>query len=591
MHVIATAGHVDHGKSTLVRALTGMEPDRLAEERDRAMSIDLGYAWTRLRSGEDMAFVDVPGHEHFASNMLAGVGPVPAVMLVIAADAGWSTQTEEHVTALDALRIPDGVVAVTRSDLADPGPALMEATGRLSRTSLAGIPSMAVSALTGDGLDQLRDALDSLAARLPGPDPSARVRLWLDRAFTIRGAGTVVTGTLVAGTVRRGDVLELNGRTVTVRGIECLGTPVGTVSGTARVALNLRGIGHYEVRRGQSLLSPGRWRPTHDLDVRIDNAVRASHLVVHVGSAGVPACVRVLPGGEQAGTVIARLRLDSSLPLEVGDRLVLRDPGVRCVLGGATVLDPAPPDLGRRGAARNRAAALRDDLGRPDLEREVVRRGAVDSPLLEALGVAVSEPLPGRVVRAGTWLVNRELWSAWLAQLESIVAPSGALFESGVPRAEVARLLRLPTPEILAALVDSSGEVEEVSGRVRARGRPPALRPDVAATVHQLTRMLLDQPFAAPDQPRLVALGLTRRELGAAAAAGAILLLPGEVVLLPDAPQRAAEALRMLEQPFTLSAARQALCTTRRVAVPLLEYLDGLRLTERVDGDLRRVRS
>ncbi len=595
MQVIATAGHVDHGKSTLVRALTGMEPDRWAEERRRGMTIDLGYAWTRLPSGGEVAFVDVPGHERFATNMLAGVGPVPATMLVIAADEGWAAQTDDHVRALDALGVSHGVVAVTRSDLADPATAIAEAGARLAATSLAGIPAVAVSGVTGEGLDSLRHALDQLAAGLVAPDPAQRVRLWLDRCFSIRGSGTVVTGTLPAGTVRRGDVLELNGRPVTVRGLQCLGEPVEEVSGVARVALNLRGVGHDEVRRGDALLSPAAWRGASEVDVRSDGGEMPTHLVVHVGSAAVPVRVRALPAdaaGSSGSSALLRLHLDSALPLQVGDRLMLRDPGRRVIVSGATVLDPAPPALRRRGAARQRTAALRDHPGVADLVGEVSRRGVVSASLLRAIGIALTEPLPATVVGTGGWLVDRAVWERWLAELRAAAGSAGRgdLLDSGVPRSELVRTLRLPAMEVLAALVGACVELEEVAGRVRARGAAAALRPDVAAAVARLGQALSHNPFAAPEQIELAALGLGRRELGAAAAAGALLRLPGDVVLLPDAPHLAARRLAAVAQPFTLSVARQALGTTRRVAVPLMEHLDALRLTERVDAGLRRLR-
>ena len=205
MQVIATAGHVDHGKSALVRALTGMEPDRWAEERRRGMTIDLGFAWLTLPSGEQLAFVDVPGHERFVPNMLAGVGPVPGVLFVVAADEGWMPQSAEHLAVLDALRIRHGLLAVTRSDLADPGPALAQAAAEIAATSLGAVESVAVSAVTGAGLPELLAGLARMAAVLPGPDPGAAVRVWVDRAFSITGSGTVVTGTLPAGLIRGGD--------------------------------------------------------------------------------------------------------------------------------------------------------------------------------------------------------------------------------------------------------------------------------------------------------------------------------------------------------------------------------------------------
>ena len=600
MQVIATAGHVDHGKSTLVRALTGMEPDRWAEERRRGMTIDLGYAWTRLPSGMPIAFVDVPGHERFATNMLAGVGPVPAALLVIAADGGWAAQTEDHVRALDALDVRHGVVAVTRSDLADPAAAVAEAESRLAGTSLAGSPAIAVSGSTGQGLPRLLRALDTLVEGLPPPSRDARVRLWIDRCFTIRGSGTVVTGTLAAGTLRRGDTLDLSGRPVTVRGLQCLGEPVDAVSGTARVALNLRGVAHDEVHRGDTLLTPAAWRITRVVDVSTAADPLPSHVVVHVGSAAVPATVRRLAGagagagaGGEGHPRAVRLSLAAALPLQVGDRILLRDPGRRVVVAGATVLDPAPPDLRRRGAARARAAALCGETGTPDLVRELARRGAVPLDLLRTIGVAVPDPLPAAAVPAGAWLVERGRWEGWLAGLRAAVAApaAGGLLDTGVAGADLVRALQLPDARLLNRLLAACPDLEESAGRVRPRGAGATLRPDVAAAVARLVGSLRVEPFAAPEQSALAAMGLGRRELGAAAAAGVILRLPGDVVLLPDAAQRAAQRLLEVAQPFTLSTARQALGTTRRVAMPLLEHLDSLGVTERVDDGLRRLRA
>ncbi|MBV8527365.1 MAG: selenocysteine-specific translation elongation factor [Candidatus Dormibacteraeota bacterium] len=589
MYVIATAGHVDHGKSTLIRALTGMEPDRWAEERRRGMTIDLGYAWTRLDDGVEVAFVDVPGHERFATNMLAGVGPVPAVLLVIAADSGWAAQTEDHVRALDALGVRHGLVAVTRSDLADPAPAVDEAEDRLAETTLAGARIVAVSGATGMGLDELRAGLRELVAQLPAPDPQARIRFWIDRSFTIKGSGTVVTGTLQAGTLHQGDTLELRGSKVTVRTLQSLGAPISEVRGTARVAVNLRGIASDEVGRGDALLTPGAWHATDIVDVRVDADDTPTQPVVHVGSAAVPARARKLGGDAH----LLRLRLAAPLPLSVGDRLLLRDPGRRSLVGGATVLDAAPPELTRRGAARRRAEELVEDTGAPDLAHELARRGAAPAALLEAVGVATADPLPPEAVRAGAWLVDRSAWQRWLDELHTAVEASsnGALLRSGVPRADLVRTLALPEPRLLDPLLAAAADLEQVDGRVRRRGAVAGLRPDLARAVERLEALLRDEPFAAPEKAALQQMGLGPRELGAVAASGAVLRLPGDVVLLPDAPQRAAECLRTLPQPFSMSTARQALNTSRRVAVPLLEHLDAAGVTQRVDGGLRRLRS
>lgn len=603
MQVIATAGHVDHGKSTLVRALTGMEPDRWVEERRRGMTIDLGYAWTTLPSGVEIAFVDVPGHERFTTNMLAGAGPVPAVLLVIAADEGWAAQTGEHVRALDAFGVRHGVVAVTRIDLTDPAPAIAQAREFLAPTTLAGIPAVGVSGQTGAGLDSLRMALDDLVRGLPEADPEARVRLWVDRSFTVRGSGTVVTGTLSAGTLRRGDVLELGDSTVSIRALQRLGQPADMVIAPARVAINLRGISHSDVRRGDPLLTPGAWWRTAVVDARVDGGDWPTHVVLHVGAAAVPARIRRLDTAGSSGSswdsssnssphsCVVRLILDAPLPLQVGDRVLLRDPGRRQVIGGATVLDPLPPALRRRGAARARAAALLGDRGMPDAGVEVFRRGAASRSFLQQIGVPVGDPLPHGVVAAGSWLVTAARWAEWQRSLRAAIERQpAALLDAGATHVDLVRALRLDDPQLLSALVRACPELEDVGGRVRRRGNAPALRADVAQAVSRLVAGLSAEPFAAPEQPRLIALGLGHRELGAAAAARSILLLPGDIALLPSAPMLATERLRGLAQPFTLSDARQALGTTRRVAVPLLEHLDRIGATERVDGDRRRVR-
>ena len=268
MHVLASAGHVDHGKSTLVKALTGMEPDRFAEEQRRGLTIDLGFVWTTI-DGEQVAFVDVPGHERFVPTMLAGVGPVPAALLVVAADEGWMPQTQEHLDALDAFGVRHGLLVITRSDLADPAPARAAAHEHLAGTGLAHIRSVAVSARTGAGLDELRTAIADLVRSLPRPDTSAPVRLWVDRSFTVRGAGTVVTGTLSAGTLRTGDRLDLpSGEQAVVRGLQSLGVQRSQVPAVARVAVNLRGTPRTQVQRGDALTAPGRFLATELVDVR-----------------------------------------------------------------------------------------------------------------------------------------------------------------------------------------------------------------------------------------------------------------------------------------------------------------------------------
>jgi selenocysteine-specific elongation factor len=376
-----------------------MEPDRWAEERRRGMTIDLGFAWTTLDSGRTVAFVDVPGHERFVSTMLAGVGPVPAALLVVAADEGFMPQSVEHLDALSALGVSNGLLVISRADLMEPELALADAREHLEGTPLAGVPAVTVSAATGEGMPALRAALDHLVARLPVPDPAADVRLWIDRAFTIRGAGTVVTGTLGAGELRVDDELELQTaggvRRVSVRGLQSLGAPVPRARGVARVAVNLRGLPRDAVTRGDVLLSPGAWLRSDVLDVRLrglrtgepapDPATLPAELTLHIGAAAVSARLRPL------GADTVRLRLRTPLPLRIGDPALLRDPGAHTVAAGLTVLDVAPPELRRRGAGVRRAAELDDLSGVPSAAGELARRGLVRRSDLLAMGVPAGD--------------------------------------------------------------------------------------------------------------------------------------------------------------------------------------------------------
>ncbi len=583
MHVLATAGHVDHGKSTLVRALTGMEPDRWAEERRRGMTIDLGFAWASLPSGATVAFVDVPGHERFVPNMLAGVGPVPAALIVVAADEGWMPQSAEHLAALHALGVRHGVLAVTRADLADPAPATARALAEIAGTSLGAVEAVPVSGLTGAGLDELRSALDRLVAGLPSPDTDAPVRLWLDRSFTIRGAGTVVTGTLGAGRLRVGDELELSGaaRPVRIRGLQRLGAPADEVCAVARVAVNLRGADKDAAGRGAALLAPGRFRMTDLVDVRVYGdpvADLPATVTLHVGSAAVPVRVRPL-GGDTA-----RLRLAQPLPLRVGDRALLRDPGRHHVAGGVTVLDVVPPGLQRRGAAAARAEQLTAMDGVPDPADELRRRLLVRRDDLARMGV----PADGVPV-AGQWLADPGHWAALRARLAEEVERYAHAhpLEPGAPVEALRHRLGLPDRALVEALVRPP--LTARGGRIQAAGS--GVPDDLAAAVDRAFAGLADRPFAAPEANRLAELGLGARQVGAAVRAGLLVKLADNVVLAADAPARAARVLAGLPQPFTLSEARQALDTSRRVAVPLLELLDRSGLTRRLPDDRRTVRA
>ncbi|GAA2107445.1 selenocysteine-specific translation elongation factor [Microlunatus panaciterrae] len=589
MHVIATAGHVDHGKSTLVQALTGSQPDRLVEERRRGLSIELGYCWMRLPGGAgDLAFVDVPGHERFVSTMLAGVGPVPAVLFVVAADDDWMPQAGEHLAALDAIGVRHGVLAVTRADLADPGPALRRAQYELASTSLRSIPAVAVSARTGAGMDELGHALVDLVGRLPQPDPTSDVRLWVDRCFHLSGAGTVVTGTLPEGSVAVGDHLALvddqrGEQSVRVRSIETLNEPVRQVSGVARVALGLGGSVPAGLARGGVLVTPGAWLPGDTVDVgwhgRHDQPP-PERTLLHIGAAAVSVRLRPLGPG------LARLVLDRPLPLRVGDRALLRDSGSRLVWG-VTVLDPAPPLLRRRGDARRRAAELAIGVGRPDLADELRRRGVTRVSLLTRIGVEVPADLDGLAIRRGNWLLPRDRLPGLRERLRTAVDEHDRArpLDPGITAAAAAQLLGLPTADLVAELVEAPLRFQE--GRVIAAGA--GLPPRLVSAVAALERDLADHPFAAPDAGGLAARGLDAKAVAAAARAGLLLKLADGIVLMPSAPALAAELLRRLPQPFTVSEARQALQTSRRVVLPLLAQLDRSGVTRRLPDDRRLV--
>lgn len=591
MHVIATAGHVDHGKSTLVKALTGSDPDRLEEEHRRGLSIQLGYCWTTLEPGGEIAFVDVPGHERFISTMLSGIGPVPAVLFVVAADDPWMPQAAEHLAALDALGVSDGILVVTRSDLADPTPARERAVGELSRTSLRGIPAVTVSGRTGKGLDELRTHLSSLVQSMPVPDPSADVRLWVDRRFSIRGAGTVVTGTLPAGRISVGDSLVSGSQRVRVRGVQSLGRPVSHADGVARVALNVTGADPTGLDRGSVLVTPDAWHLTAVVDVRVnatgDGAATGAQMpperpLLHIGASSLATHCRPLAHD------LVRLRLEKPLPLRVGDRGLLRDPGSRTTWG-VSVLDPAPPRLRRRGAAAERAKALVSSYGEPDLVSEVNTRGVVHASLLERIGV----PTGGRGglgVVADGWLMSEARAARASQEVEQAVRDHDrdAPLDPGMPLAALAERLGLPSSELLRAVVREPMLVAD--GRVMAK-RTAELPEHLERAVEAVHNDLSTNKFAAPTADRLHELGLDHRAVAAAAKAGRLLRIADGIVLLPGADRLARRWLQELPQPFTTSEARVRLDTSRRVVIPLLAHLDKRGDTRRLPDDRRIISS
>ena len=477
MFVVATAGHVDHGKSSLVKALTGMEPDRWEEEQRRGLTIDLGFVWTRLDSGADVAFVDVPGHEKFLGNMLAGVGPAPVVLFVVAADEGWQAQSTDHRDALRALGVQHGMVALTRADKADEtrrAEVAAQVRAELAGTRLADAPVIEVSAKTGEGVDKLRASLDALLAGMPAPDKDAWVRLWVDRAFSVKGAGTVVTGTLAAGTIAVGDELMLRDRKVAVRGLQSENASASSVGPVSRVAVNLRGVDAEEIHRGDALLSPGAWRVLETVDVRrtfgTDMAELPRNLVVHTGTAGVGARLRPL-GGE-----FARLTLDTPLPLTLLDRFVVRSPGGRHVVAGVEVVDVHPVSLSRRGDAKKRAEQLAQVI--PQDPADWLKRSGYDRvDNLIRDGFSVSER-PSGIIEFRDWWISAGQVSLWKRELLRAVTEHSAAnpLAPGLPRPAAMDALQLTEPALLGLAV-AAAKVESVDGVLRLPGQGVDLGP------------------------------------------------------------------------------------------------------------------
>ncbi|MGB7806349.1 MAG: selenocysteine-specific translation elongation factor [Actinomycetota bacterium] len=605
--VVATAGHVDHGKSSLIVALTGMDPDRWGEEKRRGLTIDLGYAWCTLPSGREIAFVDVPGHERFIGNMLAGVGPVRSVMFVVAADEGWKPQSEEHLQILDVLGAGSAVVALTKRDLVDEETAAIateEVRDRLAGTALFDAPIVAVSASTGDGIDALRAALDDMLERVPPPDP-ARTRLHIDRVFTIKGAGTVVTGTLTGDCLSVGDdvVLLPSNRRARVRSLQSHRTAHDRACPVSRVAINLVGIERDEVARGDVLARPGAWRPTDRFEatlrpvrgLRHDVGARGAYKV-YAGTAEVDARIRVYGGGQIASgdDAFVRIHTSSPLALDVFDRFVVREAGRQETVAGGRVLDVDPP--GRAGPApaerlASWAHAERDAL--PGLladERGAVR--AADAALLTGSGA------PGGTV-VGSWFVRpalldeveRTVTTRLRAHHEAHPLEEGA--DVGPVRAAAKAVLRADRVPAEPELVDSM--IQDLADRnVVVMGGATVRLPDhgVSLAAHDDTvARLLDaiggeHATMPPTVDELERSGIERSVIEAAARAGLVVQASPDLIFSPAVVDRAMMVVRAAPDGITVSAFREALETSRKFALPLLEHFDRTGVTRR-NGNLR----
>ena len=608
-YVVGTAGHIDHGKSTLIEALTGIDPDRLAEEKRRGMTIDLGFAYLTLPSGRLVGIVDVPGHARFIRNMLAGVHGLDAVLLVVAADEGVMPQTLEHLEIVDLLDIDRGLAVLTKKDLVDAewlDLVAEEVREALSTTSLKGAEVVAVSSLTGEGLDELRARLDALLEQTPVREDRGRPRLPVDRVFTISGFGTVVTGTLVEGALRVGEELEVvpSGRRVRVRGLQQHNRKVEVAEPGSRAAVNLSGVEKEDLERGDVLARPGTISATRRVDASVRVLADAprplrhgAELLLHTGTAEVSCRAIVLESDEIAPGERGWVQLWLARPLAAapGDRFVLRVPSPSITLAGGRFTDVAarrhPRHDARVTESLSRRAAgevLQEELRK--YPRGITAQALVRASLAEEADVATLE-----AHRAGQWLFAPEAWRAIAERAESALSDyhRRSPLRAGMPREELQSRLGLAPPtfgpvlaELATAgvLVERGGEVALPAHEVRIEPGGPAAR---------LLEVLGRQPFAPPSLPEAMReAGASPELVRAMAQRGDLVRVSEDVAFGREAYERAVALVREIvarDGSVTVATLRDAMDASRRPVLALLEHLDAQRVTRRV-GDLRVLR-
>lgn len=643
MSCIGTAGHVDHGKSTLVKALTGIDPDRLAEEKERGMTIDLGFAWLTLPSGQEVSIVDVPGHESFIKNMLAGVGGIDAALLVVAADEGVMPQTREHLAILDLLRVPRGIVALTKIDLVDEEWLELvreEVQQQLQDTTLVDAPIMPVSAYTGEGLAQLLAQLDRILNEEQERQNIGRPRLPIDRVFSITGFGTVVTGTLLDGTLKLGQEVEVLPQAIEarIRGLQMHKQQIEVAHPGSRVAINLANVARTELARGDVVTLPGQLRATVLLDARLELLADAERSLVHnmqvdffCGSQEIAARVRLLDveellPGERAWV---QLRLSHSAVVARRDRFIVRIPSPSVTIGGGEIVDVQPryhrrlqqavlevlerlaegtPEelvlaaLDRRAPGRVAPKATvsgtksMHGLVGYELGEVVKQSNMAEHVTLKTLETLLSE---GRVCRAGVYWFAQHIWDMLEEEAVGLVREHHRLYplRSGLSKEEWRTRLHFSprmANEVLAVL-QVKGHLTTVS--VRAGGesgllRLPDFTPSFSAAqqrqVEHLLQHFRESPYTAPG--RAEAEAMVGAEVISALIEQGKLVKLGEGILFLRATYE--EALKMLvvylqeHGRMTVAEARDILGATRKYILPLLEHMDVLRLTKRA-GDER----
>lgn len=644
MSCIGTAGHVDHGKSTLVEALTGIDPDRLAEEKERGMTIDLGFAWLKLPGGREVSIVDVPGHENFIKNMLAGVGGIDAALLVIAADEGIMPQTREHLAILDMLRVPRAIVALTKSDLVDAEWLEMvseEVSEYLRPTTLSGSRIVPVSAYTRQGLPELLTALDELMDEAEARQNIARPRLAIDRVFSLTGFGTIVTGTLLDGTFKSGQEIEVlpQGLRARIRGLQTHKQQIDVAQPGSRVALNLAGIARTDVQRGNVVMQPGQLRPCLLLDAHVSLLADAPRPLEHntlvdfySGSQEISARVRLLDCHElrPGQSAWAQLRLSRAAVVARRDRFILRIPSPASTIGGGEVIDIAPryhrrfqqpvlqnlqrlalgsPEelvlaaLDRRPAAKM-DASIKAPQGLSGYELADIAHqcNLATDVTLQALESLL---LTGRVRKVGTFWFVQYIWEALAEEAVRLVQEQHRVYplRSGFSKEEWRTRLHL-SPRIAVEVfttLHTEGRLEPVT-ESEAGGQPassvaglirlPGFTSHFTSAQHQQVERLLllfrENPYAAPthvEAEQMVGVEV----LNALVEQGRLVKMGDGILFLQEAYREARAQLHTYLQEhgkMTVAEARDVLGATRKYVLPLLEHMDALRITQR-RGDER----
>jgi selenocysteine-specific elongation factor len=627
-YIVATAGHVDHGKSALIKALTGTDPDRLPEEKARGITIDLGFAHLELPSPTSpssihVGIVDVPGHEDFVKNMVAGVGSIDLALLIVAADDGWMPQTEEHLQILSYFGVRRAVVSLTKADLAaDEAAAVSDVRQRLEGSAFADAPIVPTSVVAGRGLDALKSTLARELSMAPPPRDIGKPHLAVDRVFTLQGTGTVVTGTLSGGTLQRGQavVIQPAGHTARIRRIQSHGRDVEVSGPGTRTALNLTDVSPiHGVHRGDVITLPDAGAASDCVDVMLEISPRASRPMkdgvrvrVHYGSGNAPAHVALgtgkeLPVGRRA---IAQLRLEAPIYLWAGDHLTVRDWSEQHTLAGAVVLDPDAARRSFRNSGRQawleRIAGSLDDPARfvaAHVARDIaVRRSHafVKTRFSSAeIDSAVGELThAGAVVSAGDFLADAGSWTRAVQRAAELVDDAHRAHPErmGLPLTDLRNTLKkeFPLDELFDSLIASVCERGFVrSGSNIHRTSHRAQLPDpLRAAGERLRQMFAARPLEPPSRKELAPDPASQRALKFLIETGEVVEISAELVMSAASVAQATAQVRAFigkQGPATVSDLRQALGSSRRIVVPLLEYFDRTFVTLR-QGDKRALR-